>query len=160
MKRILFLSSFAMALIVMSCSKDGSDDEGGTKMELLTSASWKYDTAVAEYAGNTFAIPSGLLLNCDKDNIITLRDDGTGTVDEGGTKCDVGSPQSYEITWEFNSNETAINIPQTLYGISGEVQIRELTASKLKLSKPVKVENPFGPVPDSVTVTAVVDLKH
>jgi hypothetical protein len=163
MKKLIFLSGCAVGLFIIGCSKDGSDDNGdgpSEKMQLITSAAWKYDTAVVEFAGSTYAIPSGLLLSCDKDNIITLRDDSTGTVDEGPSKCEGGDPQSYDITWEFRNNETVINMPQTLYGISGEIQIKELTASKLKLARPIKIENPLGPTPDSITVNAIVDLKH
>lgn len=161
MKKLISLSFCAITLIIIGCSKDGDDDNGGNsqKMELITSAAWKYDTAVVEIFGSAQPLPPGLLQDCDRDNLITLKDDGTGTVDEGGSKCDVADPQSFNITWQFKENESVINIPDTLYGsISGDAEIEELTASKLRLRKPVEVENPLGA--GTIIVDAIISLKH
>ena len=131
-------------------------------MELITSAAWKYDTAAIDQNrdGTTdMALPPGLLLACDKDNLVTLMDNNTGTIDEGLTKCDPGDPQTTPITWEFKNNETVINIPDTLFGsISGDAQIKELTTTKLRLVKEVTVGPPAVPI--SITVDVHVTLKH
>lgn len=162
MKKLISLSFYAIALFVISCSKDGDDDGNGgdsEKMQFITSASWKYDTAVVKILGSIQPLPPGILASCDKDNIITFKNDGTGTVNEGATKCDAGDPDNTALTWEFKSNETVLNIPDTLYGrISGDAKIEELTAAKLKLSKPIKIKNPIGA--DSIIVDAIIDLKH
>lgn len=162
MKKLISLSFYVIALFVISCSKDGDDDGGGgdsEKMQFITTGTWKYDTAVVRILGSLQPLPPGILASCDKDNIITFKNDGTGTVDEGPTKCESGDPQTTSLTWEFKSNETVLNIPDTLYGrISGDAKIEELTATKFKLSKPIKIKNPIGA--DSITVDAIIDLKH
>jgi hypothetical protein len=159
MKKLISLSCCAIVLFIIGCKKEGDDENGGgdsEKMQLITSAAWKYDTAVAIVFGSQQKIPDGLLLDCDKDNLITLKNDGTGTVAEGATKCEAGDPDTTPLTWEFKSNETVINIPDTLYGrISGDAQIQELSATKLKLKKTVPVTEP---VPMNIDV--IIDLKH
>jgi hypothetical protein len=160
MKKVIFLSSVAMALFTIGCSKDNDGKDGTSeRMQLITSAAWKYDNAKIDYDKNgtpDMDLPPGLLEDCDKDNIITFKSDGTGTIDEGATKCDVGNPQSVNITWEFKDDAKVINIPQNIFGnISGDAQIKTLTAAKLTLVKEVHVDDP---VPADVHV--ILDLKH
>jgi hypothetical protein len=124
-------------------------------MELITAAPWKLDAAY--FDGNDdgnpdLPLPPGTIESCDADNIVTLRTDGTGTVDEGPTKCDAGDPQSFEIVWEFTDSEKSINIPGAgIAGLSGEAKILQLTSSKLRLSKTIT---------DPMPATIIVDLKH
>jgi hypothetical protein len=160
MKKVVFLSSVAMALFTIGCSKDNDGNDGASeRMQLITSAAWKYDNAQIDYDKNgtgDMALPAGLLEDCDKDNIITFKSDGTGTIDEGATKCDVGNPQSVNITWEFKDDAKVINIPQNIFGnISGDAQIKTLTSTKLTLVKAVHVDDP---IPADVNV--ILDLKH
>lgn len=160
MKKVIFLSSVAMALFTIGCSKDNDDDNGPSeRMQLITSASWKYDNAQIDYDKDGTGdsdLPAGILEDCDKDNIITLRTDSTGTIDEGTTKCDVGDPQTVDITWEFKENETVINIPQNIFGdLSGDAKIKTLTSTKLTLIKEVHVDQPV-----SADVNVILDLKH
>jgi hypothetical protein len=161
MKKVFFLASVTIALFIIGCKKDSSDDDGGSsqKMQLITSAAWIYDTAAVDLTGDEEPdqpLPSGTLKDCDRDNIITLNDDGTGTVDEGATKCDAGDPQSTDISWSFKNNETVINIPDTLYGnISGDAKIKELTATRLTLVKQIQITDPI-----TMLVNVVVQLKH
>lgn len=158
MKKVISLYCLLFGLFIIACQKDGEDEDDGPseRMVLITSAAWKFDTAVVEIFGGLQPLPPGMLANCDKDNLITLFQDSTGTIDEGPTKCDVGDPQTTPMTWEFKNNETVINIPDTLYGrISGDAEIKELTATKLKLRKAVDITDPIP-----MTVNVVIDLKH
>jgi hypothetical protein len=160
MKKVIFLSSVAMALFTIGCSKDNDGNDGTSeRMQLITSAAWKYDNAQIDYDKNgtpDMALPPGLLEDCDKDNIITFKNDGTGTIDEGLTKCDAGDPQSVNITWEFKDNAKVINIPQNIFAnISGDAQIKTLTSTKLTLVKEVHVDQPT-----SADVNVILDLKH
>lgn len=148
--------------IVWGCQKDNIDDSannGSAKMQLITSAAWKYDTAGIDVDDNGSidqALPPGTPESCDRDNLITLKKDSTGTVDEGPTKCDPNTPQTTNITWQFKNNETVINIPDTLYGsISGDANILELTSTKLRISKKQQID-----IGIPVTVAIIVNLKH
>jgi hypothetical protein len=161
MKKVIFLSSVAMALFTIGCSKDNDDDDNGPseRMQLITSAAWKYDNAQIDINGDENgdqALPPGLLEDCDKDNIITFNSDSTGTIDEGPTKCDVSNPQTVPITWEFKDNEKVINIPENIFGsFSGDAKIKTLTATKLTLVKQVQITDPIP-----ATVNVILDLKH
>ena len=144
-----------MALYLISCKKDGDDDGGKTRLQLITSAAWKFDNAYFDQNKDNqpdFELPDGTLEDCDTDNIVTLNADGTGIVDEGATKCDGADPQTYNITWEFKVGEKTINIPGAGIGaLSGDAEIVELTGTKLRLSKAIT-----DPLPGNV----IVDLKH
>lgn len=157
MKKVISLSCLAIALLT-ACKKDNSEDTGN-RMDLITSASWKYDNAQVDVTGDEEGdqpLPPGTLEDCDKDNIITFYDDNTGTIDEGPTKCDGGDPQQVDFEWEFKNNNTVINIPQTIFGnISGDAKIKILNATKLRLVKQVQITNPIP-----ATVNLVIDLKH
>jgi hypothetical protein len=156
MKRYALLPLAGILVIGYSCSKKSSSK---SNTELISASAWKYDTAAIDMNKDGVAetpLPAGYLEDCDKDNVVTLKSDGTGTVDEGLTKCDPANPQSINISWAFKDNEKVINIPQTIFGsITGDAQIKELTATKLKLLKTITIN-----IGIQVTVNVIVDLKH
>lgn len=141
--------------IIYSCKKDS----GKSRTELITSAAWKYDNAAVDANMDGVAdspVPPGYLEDCDLDNTVLLNTDGSGVVDEGGTRCDPANPQTINITWAFKDNEKVINIPQTIFGsISGDAEIKILTETKLQLLKQVTVN-----VGVPVTANVIIDLKH
>ena len=146
----------AVICIFPACKKD--DSSSGSKTELIASAAWKYDKAMADMnKDGTFEtpIPSGYLESCEIDNLITFKKDGTGIIDEGPTKCDAGDPQTTAFTWTFTNNETTINFPSAVFtGLTGDVKLVTLTSAKLQLQKN-DVDVGF-----SSTVNILVDLKH
>lgn len=139
------LTLFALALTgitMASCSKN--DSSGPSKTELITSGTWKFKSAGIDVNADGFAdtnLPPGYeLYSCQTDNTLLLKTDGTGTLDEGATKCDPADAQSTAITWSFKSNETVINFPQAVYGsLSGDVKIVKLTSASLILAKTVNI---------------------
>ena len=147
----LCLAAFA------SCSKGDDDDGEPTPTQLLTTVPWKYDNAGIDANGDgtiDTALPDGTIEDCDKDNTYTFQPDGTGTMDEGATKCDPSNPQSIPFQYSLNSNASVINFPDTVItGISGDVAIKKLTATQLVLSKSIEIGIP-------IPVTVVVELKH
>lgn len=161
MKKLLSPSAALIALYLISCSKGSDDNDNGNdpKMDLITSAAWKYDTAGIDLnndANIDQPLPAGMVDDCERDNLITFKNDNTGTVDEGGSKCDISDPQSTALTWQFKNNGTVLNIPDTLYGkFTGDADIKELTATKLKLRKAVQITDPI-----TTTVNVVIELKH
>ena len=139
------------------CSKDEDNNGEPTQKQLLTTVPWKYDNAGIDANGDgtiDTALPDGTIEDCDKDNTYTFQPEGTGTMDEGPTKCDPASPQSIPFQYSLNGNATVINFPDTLIsGISGDVAIKKLTATQLVLSKSDEIGLP-------ISVTVVVELKH
>ncbi len=154
--KYLFPSTIIFGLLIsFGCKK--SDSSGPSKTELITSASWKYDNAGLDINKDGFidtALPPGYVGDCDKDNTLTFKSDGTGTLDEGASKCDPGNPQTSPFTWSFKNGETTINFPTViLTGISGDVTIQKLTSTELDFIKEINIGAP-------ATVNVIVELKH
>jgi hypothetical protein len=121
---------------LFSCKKDSTTS--ATKTDLITKSAWKYQDAGADMDKNgTIDLSiSSQLQDCEKDNTLTLRADGTGTLDEGATKCDPSDPQSSNVNWNFSNNETFINFTGTgILGISGQFKLLSLTETTLSFSK-------------------------
>ncbi len=153
MKQSLVLSSLLALILFSQC---GKKDSSLSKTDLITSASWKYDNAGIDLNADgqsDSGLPPGFVETCETDNIITFKSDGTGTIDEGLTKCDIADPQTSSFTWSFKENETVINIPTAIItGFDGDAKIVKLTASEFDLSKTVTV--------GVTTVTVILELKH
>jgi hypothetical protein len=155
-KRWLFLLPFFL-LANYSCQKSsGGDSTKKTKTELLTASTWKFDHAGLDLDNNgtiDSPLPGGVLQPCDTDGSLTFKSNGTGTGDEGPTKCNPANPQTASFTWALNSNETVINFSGVLFGgLTGDTKLISVTASQLTLEKDVTSAG--------ITVNVVVVLKH
>ena len=152
-----FLPLIALALIVFSaCSKD-DDNEPTDRMQLITSSAWKLNSAGIDGNNDGKAetpLPDGTLEPCETDNLFTFRSDGTGTADEGATKCEETDPQSTEFSWNFTNNQQSVVFNDAIFtGIDGEVKILSLTSSTMTLSKELDLGLP-------VPITIIVEMKH
>lgn len=150
-----------LSFVLPFCKKDDKPKEP-TKTEMLTSSSWKYDSGGVDQDRNgTVDISfttSGLLQPCMLDNTGVFNTNGTGTADEGATKCNVNTPQTSAFNWSFASNETVINITgSNLFGLGGQFKVVELTSTKFTISKDTLVT--IAPLPPT-TVGLIVNLKH
>jgi hypothetical protein len=144
---IALLSSL-IVLLIASCSKD-PDPTPKTKTQLLTQSTWKFKSATVNGAD-----ASSQLQACQKDNIYTFVAAGTGTVDEGPTKCNSGDPQTVPFTWNFASSETVLHVSTSLFsGSSNDFTLVSLTEAEMVISTPYTP--PFGP-----SVTLVITLQH
>lgn len=154
MKRLCYTLLFA-PLFFSACKKN--DATGPTKMELITTGTWKFDKAGLDVNKDGFMdtdLPPGYLVDCDKDNVITFKSDGTGTVDEGASKCDPADPQTSPFTWSFKNNETILNFPAAVFnGITGDVTIQKLTTTELDMIKEVNIGAP-------TTVNVIFEMKR
>ena len=144
----------SIGFVVFSCQKD--KDKGQSKTELLTSATWKYDTVAIDYDKDgkpDMKVPPDAIDACNFDNTITFKTDSTGILDEGSNKCS-GNAQTTTFKWWFKENETVLYSPDPIFGgLSGDAKISILTSSKLEVIKEMTV-----PVLGSVNV--VLDMKH
>ncbi|HPG12611.1 MAG TPA: lipocalin family protein [Chitinophagaceae bacterium] len=122
----LYLVSFLILTgTFFSCKKN--NDSPPTKTELLTTGSWKFNSATSSGID-----VSGALQSCQKDNIYTFVAGGTGTADEGATKCDPADPQTSAFTWAWLSNETMLQLSASFFsGTTGDVTIVSLTDTEL-----------------------------
>ena len=152
------LALVSIGSIILSCNKDDDDkkDDLSTKIQLMTTATWKYDTAaIGDNNGKPVSpLPAGAIDACEKDNIITFKSDSTGTLNEGASKCNSTDPQTTTFKWWFKDNGAVLYSPDPIFGgLSGDVKVIELTATKLRVTKEVTI----APYP---AVNIVLDLKH
>lgn len=161
MKNYVF-ALLSIGCILYACKKDDnkSSDDTNAKVQLITSATWKYDTVAldTDHDGKPDqAIPSfvGAVQPCDKDNTITFKKDSTGVLDGGATKCNSTDPQTTAFHWWFKDNGATIYSPDPLFGstFTGSFKVGDLSTTRLRILKDTTV-SPYG------TFTLVLDLKH
>lgn len=138
----------ALLLFASGCKKEEHTTSDKPKMELITQGSWKFNKAVSSGLN-----VSGFIETCQKDNIVTLQADGSGTLDEGDTKCDAGDPQTLSFTWNFASNETVLHVSTSLFtGGSSDFDLVNLNETELVVSQYIELS---GGGSQKVTVTFV-----
>jgi hypothetical protein len=137
-KRIQTLICCAVftSLLFISCDKKDDDTASGkTKTELLSTSTWKFSGATV---AGTDASP--FLQTCQKDNILTFVSNGTGSLDEGTTKCNTGDAQTNPFTWAFQNNEAVIYVSTTLFtGGSNTFNLISLTETQLIVSQNITI---------------------
>jgi Lipocalin-like domain len=137
-KKLILLSGIVafFLLINSSCSKDNDPAPAAkTKTELIVKTTWKFSDAKVGGAS-----VSAFLQTCQKDNILTFIAAGTGTADEGTTKCDVTDPQTNAFAWSFQTNETVLFISTPLFsGGTSTFTIVSLTDTELVVSQNITV---------------------
>jgi Lipocalin-like domain len=151
-KKIFYsaISIFFIGVFIIACKKnsDYNNNTPKTKTELISASVWKFDNA--KVSGVDI---SGFLDDCDKDNTVTFVSNGSGTADEGPTKCNSADPQTVSFTWTFENNETTLQATAPLFpGGNGTFTIVTLTDAQLVVSQDITVSG--------VTQNAVITLKH
>jgi hypothetical protein len=97
-------------ITLFSCQKSNDGDEPKTKTALLTASLWKINSVGLDLdKNNTVDLPYPLE-NCEKDNTLEFKTDGTGISREGATKCDPEDPDSENFNWSLKNNDTILNI--------------------------------------------------
>ena len=150
---LLFMAASLAAVTFLGSCKD--DEKSNT--ELLTDNCWiatsitvdpPYPTGIP---GQTVTDWYAQLDQCDKDDIVCFKGDGTYTSEEGATKCDDSDPQVIESgTWTFNQGETVINISES-GGDSYEYEVIDLDKNTLKFKQ---LFDNIGGVNYYITITA------
>ena len=137
MKKHLLLLSGLVLFLFFSCKEDAPEPK--TKTQLLTQGTWKFSAATANGSD-----ASSYLQACQKDNIYTFAAAGTGTMNEGPTKCNAGDPQTSTFNWNWATNETILHINTPLFSGSGnDFTLVSLTETELKVS--FTYTPPIGP---------------
>jgi hypothetical protein len=149
MKSCKFILAFLSIIIFFAaCKKDSNNNTPKTNTDLLVQASWIFDNATV--GGSDV---SSLIQACQKDNTLSFAAGGTGTLDEGATKCNSSDPQSSPFTWSFATNETVLHVSATLFtGGSSDFNIITLTETQLILSQNINISG--------TSQNAIVTFKH
>ena len=111
---VLKILTFCLLLIsAASCKKSdtGSAVVPKTKTILLTQNAWKIQSVGldANKDGIAETDVTVLIQACKLDNTYSFKTDGTGTADEGATKCVSTDPQTKAFTWVFKNNESVLS---------------------------------------------------
>lgn len=156
--KVLTYLAFLSLVVLGSCQKEDGGTTPKTKQELIASSAWKYNDAKIDSDNNgtgDLALPAGIIEACQTDGTLTFTANGTGTVDEGPTKCNSTDPQTIPFTWNLGTNESVINFSSAVFaGVGGDFKIVSLTDAELVLSKQMTVP----PIP--LPLTIVVSFKH
>ena len=149
MKSCKFILAFLSTIILFTaCKKDSTNNKPKTNTDLLVQSSWKFDNATV--SGIDI---SSQIQGCQKDNTLTFAAGGTGTLDEGATKCSSNDPQSSPFTWSFATNETVLHVSATLFtGGSSDFNIVTLNETQLILSQNIDISG--------TSQNAIVSFKH
>lgn len=127
---ILFVGSALLG----SCKKD----KDPSKTELLQKGKWKLSQANF----NGFVNLMDNMKDCQKDNFYLFNADKTITVDEGASKCNSSSEQTYtDGNWSLVNNEAQISISGATLGFGGTLtgDIVTLNSSTLQIKKDTTV---------------------
>jgi hypothetical protein len=159
--KVTTFKTLACVLLVtaaFSCKKSSDDAPAKSKTEYLTQKPWKVQDAGIDANANG-SIDAGestknMMDACELDNTITFKSDKTSVVDEGGSKCDAGDPQTAQYTWSFDANETNLttNDPVITALSNGTAKVLALDDNTLKLS----VNGSIGPI----SVVYLLVLQH
>lgn len=146
----LLVAGFVMIFFIFaSCNKNDNNPPSKTKTQLITQGTWKFQTATANGTD-----VSGNLRACQKDNIYIFLAAGTGTADEGPTRCNLGDPATNPFNWNFLSSETILHISTLLFTNGGnDFTIISLTETELVVSQPYTP--PTGP-----TIIMIITFIH
>jgi hypothetical protein len=138
----LFFASALLLVLNTDCKKSsGSTTPPKTNTQLLVQASWKFKSA--SISGTDI---SSSLQACQKDNIMTFVAGGTGTIDEGPTKCNGSDPQTNPFTWNFINGETGIHASVILFTGATTNDLTIITLSETDLVVSFTYTNGIGPV--------------
>ena len=145
-KLILFAALCFSTILFSSCDK--TDDALPTNSDYVTKSSWKFDKAMS--GGSDV---SGFLNACYKDNVMTFQANGSGSLDEGATKCNAGDPQTTNFTWNFSNDGSTLNVTGGIFaGQSGSFMVVILNDTQMILQG--SISSPTGPV------TGQIYFKH
>jgi len=97
--RKLFL---VLPILLIACSKKDTTPTATTPTtktpKELIIGSWTIQSVTSNDASNPDPLPA-----CSKDDILTIRADGTCTSDAGAVKCDPSDPQVQNGTWKLDA---------------------------------------------------------
>lgn len=160
----IFSSLFSLMLLsvaFLSCQKESgsASNSSSENMNYITTSAWVHESSGVDVDKNgTIDLPltSAGVKDCQLDNTLTFKKDGTAVADEGATKCNATDPQNSNFNWNFADNEKSLEIKNNVFAaLNGKLKIKTLTSTNLTLTKDTTVTSPT-----TLDVTVIVNLKH
>jgi hypothetical protein len=135
MKKLSFLLLAAIAL--GGCKKDDNSPSSPSKADLLTAKNWRISAqkSISTVGTQTFTTDEyAASPACERDNFAKFNTNKSVVFDEGASKCDTSDPQTESGTWDFNSDQTKLNLNDpSLGGVIIPFDIVELSATTLHI---------------------------
>lgn len=168
MRPILFVAAFTL-LFYVACKKSSTTDNNNnntttnppppppppTHTQLVTAHPWKYNSGKVHTAFGDTTLP---IQACRIDNSYTFVPGGTGTMDEGATKCASTDPQTSPFTWSLSQPDsmTITLNGAAFFGVGGSFKIVTLNDTLFTLSKDTTITYSGFPI----AATATINMKH
>ncbi len=112
-------------ILLFSCKKDKSADNGSSCSKTLAGLSGSYKLIAAQYRSSATATPVDYYAQmeaCEKDDILTLKSDGTYQYSDAGTPC---TDQATDHgTWQVSGN--TLTSDGVLHGTIGSYDCKTL----------------------------------
>ena len=154
MKKLL-LAFTAVTLLFSACKKD--DDGGSGKKSILTSGKWLItsSSSIVQFPspiGNQTVDLLATFPACQQDNLYIFNQDGTGTTDEGATKCSSSDPQQKTAgSWALINNDTQLTVSDgSGTSVTADIQTLDNTTLMIK----------YVTVANGITSTTVTTYAH
>jgi hypothetical protein len=137
---LLGIALIATLAFFTSCSKDSTTTTTESNTQKLVGKNWFMSAAIlnpgiSDGMGGTITDFYALMDDCEKDNFMNFKADGTYISDEGILICDTTSAQTTPGTWKFTNNETNLLIDD-----STNLGIVQLDAGLMKLKLISKID--------------------
>ena len=134
------ISFLTVTLILFSFVGCEDEDDTPSKKDLLVEKKWELSALTVDPAipvdqyGTMATDLYAQMDNCEKDNVLYLKENGNYSWEEGTTKCESDDPQVFETgTWSFNSDKTVLVLSRS-DGENINYDIEDISSSELILS--------------------------
>jgi hypothetical protein len=95
-----------MSTLIVACKKEGNSTVVKSTKELLTEKKWYLKAILITPALMGMSNQYDSLRPCDKDDIVSYRNNGKMEIDNGVLKCSVNGPQiDSSILWQLQDNK-------------------------------------------------------
>ncbi|MDF7814466.1 lipocalin family protein [Hymenobacter sp. YC55] len=127
MKRVLPLTSLALASVLASCANDKKEDPSPrTAAQMLTSKTWK-QTAETEAIGDAEPVAKYFRYAASANNTVKFLADYSLRMEDGATEDSYNSPQTVSGEWTLSGKTLTIVVAP----FTRQCTIQELTGNKL-----------------------------
>lgn len=138
------IASFFLSLLLLACKGESEPVEPvDERIAVLASKEWrivKYEYVIDGVTQDERTY----IQNCEKDDSILFKEDGTFIYKPNAVKCNYpsGDPSAYSGTWSLVNNTFKIS----KWGEFGEAvyEVKELTATKFEIYLSNNVPHPAG----------------